>query len=720
MDIRSLMEKVSKGRWAAAYVTLRDATIFPVITSALCSQPCRAHCQRTLLGDEAISVRDLEVACLRYAKDRRAQFYAIPPKDKRIAVVGAGMAGLSCALNLAQKRFPVTVFEKEDGWGGTLRAHPRFAEFDEDITLQFSAAEVEFRFGMVVNGPDELKDFDAVYVATGAGSDPFGLLESWDRDLFTTALPKVFAGGSLCGGTPMEDIAQGVEASKIIEGFLQTGKAARPHGDYDKTKRDRYLAHDAATSAPLVEASDPSGYAEEEARLEAARCLQCDCDACFVGCEMLSRFRKDPHMIAAQVHADMEVNPPFSVRTVTREVYSCNVCGYCRSVCPEGIDMGALLQFSRAARMSAGVHPAALQDFWLREMDFATSVGTFASAPKGKETCEYAFYPGCQLGASNPEHVLMSHEFLSETYDSGVFLGCCGAPAYWAGDGVRMRANIEDTRQRWNDMGKPTMIFACATCESLFSSFLTEIPGISLYELLASSKKIIPTSLFPQAAVFDPCAARGDDGMQSGVRELAGKAGVALEELAAPNRCCGFGGHMRTANPDLYDEISQHRAEASERPYIVYCANCKEVFASSGKQCAHILDVVFGLAPNLRQHSLQERLDNTIRVKNELMKRIQDVDFQPEPHPWDQLVVVISDELQKDLDSKLISAADLKEAIWLAESSGDKLVDESADMSVASMIKPVITYWVQYREPAPERYEVVSAYYHRMRIQRAE
>ena len=66
-----------------------------------------------------------------------------------------------------------------------------------------------------------------------------------------------------------------------------------------------------------------------------------------------------------------------------------------------------------------------------------------------------------------------------------------------------------------------------------------------------------------------------------------------------------------------------------------------------------------------------------------------------------QLTLIIGDELQKNLDKKLISAADLKEAIWLAESSGDKFYDESDGMCVASMIKPVITYWVQYRETAP-------------------
>jgi Fe-S oxidoreductase len=720
MDVRSLLEKVGKGRWLAAYKTLRNATVFPAIVSALCDQPCRAHCQRTQIGDEAIALRDLEAACLRYAKNRKAESYVIPPKNHRIAIVGAGTAGLSCALNLAQKKFPVTVFEKDNGWGGALRTHPRFAEFDADLALQFSAVKVEFRYGTEIKTLDELAEFDCIYIATGAGGDSFGLLQSWDADLLTTSDLKVFMGGALCGVTLMEGIAQGTEVSKTIEVFLQTGKAAHTYGYYDKNNCERYLRHDGAVSVPRVKASAPDGYTEEEAKKEAARCFHCDCDICMANCEMLKNFRKDPHKIAVEVFSDMGVNAPFSIHTLTREVYSCNICGYCKSVCPVKVDMGALLQFSRTARMNAGVHPSALHDFWLREMDFACSEASFASAPKGKETCEYAFYPGCQLGASNPEHVLKSYEFLREKYDAGIFLGCCGAPAYWAGDAARMRANIEKIRQDWSAMGKPTMVCACATCESIFHMFLPEIQRISLYELLANADGILPARTFSEAAVFDPCAARDDSGMESGVRKLAGKAGVALEELREPNRCCGYGGHMRVANPALYDEITQHRAEASEKPFIVYCANCREVFASRGKECTHILDMVFGLKPEPWVPSLQEKRDNSLKVKKELMKKNRGVDFEPEIHEWDGLTLTISDKMLKSMDQKLISAADIKEAIWLAENSGDKFYNDRDGVCMCSMTKPVITYWVQYKETAPKTYEIFSAYYHRMRFNKEE
>ncbi len=720
MDIRSFLGKAGKGRWGPAYKILRDATVFPGIVAALCEQPCREHCQRTMLGDEAIALRDIEGACLRYAKDRRPEAYVIPPKSRRVAVVGAGTAGLSAAVNLAQKKFPVTVFEREDGWGGSLRSHPRFAEFDADIALQFSAVEVAFRYGSEVMSLDDLADFDAVYVATGVGGESFGLLGTWDPELLTTAQPRVFMGGALCGATLMEGIAQGIQASTSIEVFLLTGRIAATHGGRGEDKRDRYVEHHGAVSAPRVEPSGPDGYTEEEARAEAGRCLQCDCADCIAACEMLRRFRKDPRKIATEVYTDMGVNPPFSTRAVTREAYSCNVCGYCKSVCPESVDMGALLQLSRAARMSAGVHPAALHDFWLREMDFATSEGAFASTPKGAETCEYAFYPGCQLGASRPEHVLRSYEFLSRNHDAGIILGCCGAPAYWAGDEERLRANADETRRQWTAMGGPTLVFACATCESLFCRLLPDIPRVSLYELLAASQDITPTAPFPEAAVFDPCAARGDEGMEVGIRELAGKAGVAVEELVERNHCCGHGGHIRLAYPDLYGEITQHRAEASDKPYIVYCANCREVFASRDKRCAHILDLVFGLDPDMRVPTLQEKRNNSLAVKRELMKQITDVDFRPEQHPWDALTLLIGGELQSDMEERLISAADLKEAIWMAETDGDKFCDESDGTSTASMVKPVITYWVQYRETAPQTYEVLSAYYHRMRFERGE
>ena len=717
-DVRSFLDKAGRGRWMAAYKQLRDATVFPGIVSALCEEPCREQCQRPLLGDEAIALRDIEAACLRSARDRKPERYVIPPKEQRIAVVGAGLAGLSCALSLAQKNYQVTVFDKKSGWGGALRSHPRFAEFDADIALQFSVLAVDFRYGAEIKTLDELAGYDAVFVATGAGGDSFGLLEGWDGELLTTSEPRIFLGGMLTGAGLIEAIAHGSEAAKTIEVFLLTGKAAGTHGGFSRKACPHYLKHAGAASVPRVAASSPEGHTGEEAQAEAARCLQCNCDDCIAACEMLQRFRKAPRKIAVEAYADMNVSP-FSSRTVTRETYSCNICGHCKSVCPEGVDMGALFQFSRAARMSAGVHPAALHEFWLREMDFAISEGSFAAVPPGQETCTYLFYPGCQLGASDPRHVLGVYDLLAADYDMGVFVGCCGAPAFWAGDEARLQADLEQITETWESLGRPTMVFACATCSTLFASLLPDVPRVSVYELLARCPGLTPVSPFTVAAVFDPCAARDDTGMESAVRELACKAGADLEELAESNRCCGHGGHIRVANPGLYEEITRNRAEASDRPYVVYCANCREVFASREKSCAHILDLVLGIDA-AAVPTLQQKRDNSLMVKKELMKRIQGADFEPERHEWDEIKLVIGDGLQKQMEEKLISAADIREAVWLGEASGDKFCDENTGLQLSTMVKPVITYWVEYREIEPGTYEILDAYYHRMRIEREE
>lgn len=719
LDIRSFLEKAGKGRWASAYKELRNAVVFPVIVSALCEQPCRGRCQRTLIGDEAIALREIEAAVIKYANSRKPDAYFVPPKTQSIAVVGAGAAGLSCALNLAQKKYLVTVFEKEEGWGGSLGNHPRFTEFDADIALQFSAVDVKFKFGTEIKALDELINFDAIYVAAGAGGESFGLLDSWDSLLFATSNPKVFMGGALCGVSLMEGIAQGPALSKTIEVFLQTGKAAGTNGGYDKQNCGHTLEHEDAVPSPMLKASSEDGYSEEETKLEAERCLRCDCDKCMVACEMLKHFRKKPHRMAVEVFTDSQASGALSSRSLTRETYSCNLCGYCKSICPEQVDMGALLQYSRTARRNAGNYPAALHDFWLREMDFASTEAFFASGPKGKEGCKYVFFPGCQLGASKPEYTLKAYEYLQNKYDTGILQCCCGAPGYWAGDEARLHANLERIRQSWKEMHQPTLIFACATCESIFHQYLPEMNRISLYELLAEADEINPVLPFPAAAVFDPCAAREDHGMEHGVRKLAQKAGVTLYELKEKNRCCGYGGHIRTANPVLYDEIIKNRAEASAEPYIVYCVNCREVFASQDKECTHILDMVFGLEAETIP-SLQEKRDNSLKVKKELMKAIKHADFEPERREWDDLKLIITEALQKEMNRKLISASDIKEAIWRAEGSDDVFYNEGDGMRLCSMVKTVLTYWVQYREIESGTYEIFSAYNHRMRFDREE
>ena len=717
LDVRSFLEKAGNAKWNTAYKTLRNAVVFPAITAALCPSPCESCCQRRLTGDEPVATRLIEEACVKFAKNRQPDIYAIPPKKERIAIIGAGISGLCAALCLAQKKYPVTVYEKNNGWGGALRVHQRFSEFDAELALQFSAAAVEFLFNTEITSLDVLSGFDMIYVATGAGGSDFNLLSDWDSRFLSCSEPRVFLGGALTGVQTLDGITQGKSLSKTADIFFQTGKAfGASEGTCDCTVFPPPVD---TPSVPRVVPSEPARYTGDEAAAEAARCLQCDCDRCMASCEMLGSFRKKPKKIAMEVYTDTQARPPFASHTLTRQAYSCNMCGHCKELCPMDIDLGALLHVSRSDRAEGDIYPQALHDYWLREMDFSTGDGSFYSAPKGGKDCRYVFFPGCQLGAHNPDHVIQSYEFLNKNHDAGIFQGCCGAPAYWAGDVKRQNANFEEIRRIWRALGEMPFVFACASCESVFAMFLPEIPRVSLYELLNRSSDIRPGRIYQSASVFDPCNARKNHETEEAVRRLAQKSGTVLYELPEKNRCCGYGGHIRLANPELYEKITENRAGMGENPYIVYCANCRDVFLSLGKDCVHILEMALNLPRDDRIPKIDEKRENTMKVKSKLMKEIKDEVFTPQTCEWDAVELVVSGELAENIEKKLISLSDIREAIWDAESRGDKFVDEFG-ICRCSLQKPVVTYWVTYKIADNGVYEVIEAYSHRMRFSREE
>ena len=523
-------------------------------------------------------------------------------------------------------------------------------------------------------------------------------------------------GGGITGAELIDSIIHGKTLSKTVEVFLQTGKASETFDGANGI----VCRIDCSGAMPMPRAAPEGrdGYTEEEAKAEASRCFLCDCEMCMNNCEMLEMYRKKPKKIAMEVYTDTKAVPPYSTHTITRQTFSCNMCGHCKAICPEDVDIGALMQLSRASRVVSGEYPEAFHDYWLREMDFSNREASYFAMPEGG--AEHIFFPGCQLGAHNPAYVLKSYECLIKDYSTGILINCCGAPAYWAGDTQRQTANFEYIRSIWHESGKPKFVFACATCESIFDMFLPEISRISLYELLALQEDAIPVRRYDTTSVFDPCNARKNPDMESAVRVLAQRSGATLSELPEKNRCCGFGGHIRLANPGLYDKITENRADMGNDPYIVYCVNCREVFAARGKSSAHILDLVFDLPHDAAIPRINNKRENAMKVKETLNRELFGKDIEPITHEWDALELVIDEDIADSIDKKLIALSDLKEAIWLAEKTNDKFIDDTDGVCHCSLVKPVLTYWVQYKKTDSGAFEVYDAYYHRMSIREGE
>ena len=129
--------------------------------------------------------------------------------------------------------------------------------------------------------------------------------------------------------------------------------------------------------------------------------------------------------------------------------------------------MGELFGFSREDRWEHERWVPAFHDFWLRELDFNGDEGFYASPGK----CDYVFFPGCQLTASLPLHTIKSFELLQKEIKTGLILGCCGAPAVWAGDKKRRDTNMEKLKSAWEAMDRPVILTACATCKDMDTVF---------------------------------------------------------------------------------------------------------------------------------------------------------------------------------------------------------------------------------------------------------
>lgn len=173
MSVRKYSYYVELGMMDEAIEALREYIPFPAITGRICPRFCEGKCARAEV-DEAVNINALE----RYVADCFLYEKAEPCKviyAAKMAVVGSGPAGLSCAYYLSKKGYKVTVFEKHSVLGGMLRLGiPDFHLPREIVDIQIDCLKdmgVEFRTGVEI-GKDItidgiLEDYGAVFVATG-------------------------------------------------------------------------------------------------------------------------------------------------------------------------------------------------------------------------------------------------------------------------------------------------------------------------------------------------------------------------------------------------------------------------------------------------------------------------------------------------------------------------------------------------------------------------
>jgi len=160
-----------------AWEILVDTSPFPAVCGRVCPALCERQCNRTE-KDGAVGINAVERAIGDFGIERGLPLPRISgePRAQRVAVVGGGPSGLSCAYQLARRGYPVTVFESTEKAGGMLRwgiPGYRLPESVLDAEIQrILELGVELRTGVRVGTEPTLDalrtEYDAVYVALGA------------------------------------------------------------------------------------------------------------------------------------------------------------------------------------------------------------------------------------------------------------------------------------------------------------------------------------------------------------------------------------------------------------------------------------------------------------------------------------------------------------------------------------------------------------------------
>ncbi len=177
VNAQGYVQLIARGEDQAARDLVREQLPFPEIICMVCDHPCETQCERGKKDGQPVNIRGLK----RYLFDAAGESWAAPAKDlptgKKIAVVGAGPAGLVAAYDLALKGHEVMVFEADGAVGGLLRgAIPPF-RLPEAVVERELAVLRELGVGFTLNCrvgenlpfADLMRGYDAVVLCAGLG-----------------------------------------------------------------------------------------------------------------------------------------------------------------------------------------------------------------------------------------------------------------------------------------------------------------------------------------------------------------------------------------------------------------------------------------------------------------------------------------------------------------------------------------------------------------------
>ncbi len=744
VDVRAFMEAMAAGKTVAARKVLERTMPLPGVLARICDHPCQAACVRRDLGG-ALAVGDLERFCVKSAPAGPKPL-VLPAKGKRAAVLGAGLAALTVAWDLVRKGYGVAVHFREDAPGGWLRGLP-----EPLLPPDVLAAEVAMlaRMGVAFAAGQELSgDFlasmrsgcDAVFVEYGAGATAGqgpGLCPPNRADVDPVTLargePGLFFGGwpGPDGGlSPMACAADGRRAASGMDRAM-SGASLTASREKEGACPTRLVVR--TTGIPAVPGTVPAdpagGFTPAEAVAEASRCLSCECLECVKVCAYLKRYQGYPKTYARRFYNNAAIVK--GNHQANKMINSCSLCGLCTEVCPESFSMAELCLTARRDMATRGVMPPSAFEFALLDMAESDSEACALAMPgPGAESCAHLFFPGCQLAGASPDTVGMVYAHLRDTLPGGVGirLGCCGVPGRWAGREDLFAASMARFRADWERLGRPRVVAACATCLKTLVEAVPDIPAVSLWRVLAGETGLPGNA--PRAgdgsralAVHDPCSSRHDPQSQAAVRDLLSRLGIAVLEPPLTGRfteCCGYGGLMWNADPDMARTVAGRRVGVAPGDYVVSCAMCRDMLWRAGNRAVHLLDLIFpgpggpGGPELAAPAGLSARRRNRAALRRDILAAV----FGRKEEAMEDkggAVVGIAPKVLALLEERRILDVDVRAVVARAEATGEKFLDKATGRFLAAARRGNVTFWVLY-DGGDGAFTVHDAYCHRMDV----
>lgn len=349
MNIPQMNRLIAAGKFDEALKLVKRDIALPAILGRICPAPCEGACHRKTV-DSSVSICLLK----RFVGDENDlhPFEPLPLTGKKVAVIGAGPAGLAAAYYLQLNGIQTVLFDRNNLAGGLLRTEIKpeilpLTVLDKEIKTVLQTG-VQFEGGQEINAAlfQNIKiQYDAVVVATGTLTDE---IKNWglatnakgieaDQNSYETSIKGVFAIGNSLRSSKLavRSVGQGKEVAwSVAQYFAGEEPKGEPRlfnsrfGRLLQGEISEYLKETLIKDLSRSKNKLSNSYTKEEAILEAKRCLHCDCrdiDNCKLR-DFSGRYQANQRQYTT---SDRKVITKHFAHQIVYEPLKCIKCGIC-------------------------------------------------------------------------------------------------------------------------------------------------------------------------------------------------------------------------------------------------------------------------------------------------------------------------------------------------------------------------------------------------------